>query len=87
MELIKVSDQRKMLDKQFQQIIEKDKLVTIEVATILEEILKQIKNDKSEFEKTYEQRIVIYFLNERNGKFYAEHSTRDSKFTKTIINP
>ena len=48
-----------MLDKQFQQINEKDKLVTIEVATILEEILKQIKNDKSEFEKTYEQRIVI----------------------------
>ena len=54
-----MSDQRKMLDKQFQQINEKDKLVTMEVATILEEILKQIKNDKSEFEITYEQRIVI----------------------------
>ena len=81
-----MSDERKMLNKQFQQIKDKENLVIIEEATILEETLKQIKNGKSEPEKTSEQGIVNLMREMDNTvKLYAELSTSDSKFRKTII--
>jgi hypothetical protein len=73
-----VSDERKMLNKQFQQIKDEENLVNIEVATILKETLKQIKNGKSEPEKTYEQGIVNLMREMDNTvKLYAELSTSD----------
>jgi polyhydroxyalkanoate synthesis regulator phasin len=53
---------------------------------ILEETLKRIKNEKSELEKTYEQRIVNLMREMDNSvKLYAELSTSDSKFRTTKI--
>ena len=52
----------------------------------MDESLKGIKNEKSEPEKTYEQRIVNLMREIDNCvKLYAELSTSDSKFRRTII--